>query len=51
MKESVAAEAPVVPPETGASTKAGVRLLHYCSTSKGWQAFEEDAAPFLAAVP
>ena len=27
MKESVAAEAPVVPPETGASMKAGERLL------------------------
>ena len=27
IKESVAAEAPVVPPETGASTKAGERLL------------------------
>ena len=27
MKESVAAEAPVVPPETGASMKAGARLL------------------------
>ena len=27
MKDSVAAEAPVVPPETGASTKVGERLL------------------------
>jgi len=27
MKESVAAEAPLVPPETGASTNAGLRLL------------------------
>lgn len=27
MKESVPAEAPVVPPETGASTNAGERLL------------------------
>ena len=33
MKESVAAEAPLVPPETGASTKAGDRLLQ---PGNGW---------------